>query len=198
MKDMPDPMRKWQWHLNRFVKKLWVRAFLFSVLAIVTAFAAVVLDPLIPDGVEDLVGAEAVDTILDILAASMLTVTTFSLTTMVMAYSASTQDVTPRATRLLMADTTTHNVLATFIGTFLYSLVGIIVLSMEAYGAGGRVVLFAVTILVILIVVGALLRWIDHLTRLGRVNETTRIVAEAGSAPAAGSPSRRTRQGAAS
>jgi uncharacterized membrane protein len=47
---------------------------------------------------------------------------------------------------------------------------------MEAYGSGGRVVLFAVTILVIIIVIAALLRWIDHLTRLGRVNETTRTV----------------------
>lgn len=169
-------MRKWQWKLRRLFERLWVRAVLYSILGVITAFAAIILDPFIPDGIEDAVGAGAIDTILNILATSMLTITTFSLTTMVTAFTASTQDVTPRATRLLMADTTTHSVLATFIGTFLYSLVGIIVLSMEAYGGGGRVVLFVVTILVIIIVIAALLRWIDHLTRLGRVNETTRTV----------------------
>jgi uncharacterized membrane protein len=169
-------MRKWQWKLRRLFERLWVRAVLYSILGVITAFAAVLLDPFIPDGLEDTVGAGAIDTILNILATSMLTITTFSLTTMVTAFTASTQDATPRATRLLMADTTTHSVLATFIGTFLYSLVGIIVLSMEAYGSGGRVVLFAVTMLVIIIVIAALLRWIDHLTRLGRVNETTRTV----------------------
>jgi uncharacterized membrane protein len=169
-------IRRWQWHLVQLAQRLWVRAALYSVLAVVTAVASSLLDPLIPERLEEEIGAGSIDAILDILATSMLTITTFSLTTMVTAYSASTQDVTPRATKLLMADTTTHNVLATFIGTFLFSLVGIIVLSMEAYGAGGRVVLFLVTLIVIVIVVAALLRWIDHLTRLGRVNETTKRV----------------------
>ncbi len=134
---------------------------------------------MIPDDVEEIIGADSIEQILNILATSMLTITTFSLSTMVAAYSASTQTVTPRATRLLVSDTTTHNVLATFIGTFLYSLVGIIVLSMEAYGGGGRVVLFIVTLAVILAVVTALLRWIDHLTHFGRVNDTTKSVEEA-------------------
>jgi uncharacterized membrane protein len=86
--------------------------------------------------------------------------------------------VTPRATQLVIEDTTTHNVLSTFIGSFLFSLVGIIVLSTGAYGERGRVVLFAVTILVIVAIVGTLLRWIDHLSHLGRVTQTTQRVEE--------------------
>lgn len=172
-------LRGWQWKLVELTRRLWVRATLFSVLAVVTSLTAMLLDSAIPAGWGEKIGADSVSRILDILATSMLTITTFSLTTMVSAYTAATSDVTPRATKLLMSDTTTHNVLATFIGAFLFSLVGIIALSMEAYGAGGRVVLFVVTLLVILMIVTALLRWIDHLTRLGRVNETTKIVEHA-------------------
>jgi uncharacterized membrane protein len=84
--------------------------------------------------------------------------------------------VTPRATKLVVEDSTTQNVLATFVGSFLFSLVGIIALSTGAYGDRGRVVLFIVTIAVIVLIVVTLLRWIDHLSRLGRVTETTERV----------------------
>ncbi len=69
--------------------------------------------------------------------------------------------------------------LATFIGSFLFSLVGIIALITGAYGETGRLVLFLVTIGVIILVVVTLLRWIDHLSRLGSVTETTERVEKA-------------------
>ncbi|MGQ3285299.1 DUF2254 domain-containing protein [Bosea sp. (in: a-proteobacteria)] len=167
---------RWLWHLSRITRRMWFRASLFSILAVVTALAAIVLAPYIPSDVPTKIGADSVDNILGIIASSMLAVTTFSLSTMVAAYSAATSNVTPRATRLVMEDTTTQNVLATFIGSFLYSLVGIIALSTGAYGSTGRVVLFVVTAGVIVVIVVTLLRWIDHLSRLGRVTETTERV----------------------
>lgn len=157
-------------------QKLWVRATLFSVLGVASAFASLWLSPYLPEGLDARIGAKAVDNILNIVATSMLTVSTFSLSTMVAAYSAATTNVTPRATRLLMADPTTQNALATFIGSFLFSLVGIIALSIGVYGEEGRAVLFVVTLVVVGLIVVTLLRWIDHLSRLGRVNETTRTV----------------------
>ncbi|MCY2449393.1 DUF2254 domain-containing protein, partial [Klebsiella pneumoniae] len=93
----------------------------------------------------------------------------FSLSIMVTAYGSATTNVTPRATRLVVEDVTTQNVLATFIGSFLFSLVGIIALSMGAYGERGRVILFIVTLVVIALILITLLRWIQHLTSLGRV-----------------------------
>ena len=132
---------------------------LFSLLAIATALVAIVAEPYIPRDVPTKIGADAVDNILGIIASSMLAVTTFSLSTMVSAYSAATSNVTPRATRLVMEDSTTQNVLATFVGSFLYSLVAIIALSTGAYGETGRVVLFIVTIVVIALIVVTLLRW---------------------------------------
>lgn len=173
---------RWLWLFRQLARRIWFRASLFSLLAVVTAFLGIWLSPFIPADIPAQIGSDAVDNILGIIASSMLTVTTFSLSTMVAAYSAATSNVTPRATKLIMEDSTTQNVLSTFIGSFLFSLVGIIVLSTGAYGERGRVVLFAVTILVIAFIVITLLRWIDHLSRLGRVTETTQRVEAAASA----------------
>lgn len=167
---------RWAWFFAKVARRIWFRATLFSILAVATALVAIVVSPFIPNDLPTKIGADAVDNILGIIASSMLTVTTFSLSTMVSAYSAATTNVTPRATKLVMEDSTTQNVLATFVGSFLFSLVGIIALSTGAYGDRGRVVLFVVTIVVVVLIVVTLLRWIDHLSRLGRVTETTERV----------------------
>ena len=163
---------RWRWALGQMTKRLWFRATLFSLIGVITALLAIVFRDFVPPSLPAKIGADSVDKILGIIASSMLAVTTFSLSTMVSAYSAASSGVTPRATSLVMEDSTTQNALATFIGSFLFSLVGIIALSTGAYGAQGRVVLFAVTLLMILLIVYTLLRWIDHLSKLGRVGET--------------------------
>lgn len=163
---------RWRWIANQLTKRLWFRASLFSILGVATALLAVFFKDLIPESLPARIGADAVDKILGIIASSMLAVTTFSLSTMVTAYGAASSGVTPRATTLVMEDTTTQNALATFIGSFLFSLVGIIALSTGVYGTQGRVLLFAVTIAVVVLIVNTLLRWIDHLSKLGRVGET--------------------------
>lgn len=167
---------KMTWRLRQLTRKLWFRATLISFMAVAAALIAFVVTPYLPSELSTTIGAEAVDNILSIIASSMLAVTTFSLSTMITAYGAATSNVTPRATRLIMEDSTTQNVLAAFVGSFLYSLVAIITLAMGAYGERGRVVLFVVTLLVVLLIVVTLLRWIDYLMRLGRVGETTKRV----------------------
>jgi uncharacterized membrane protein len=170
---------RWTWLLTLLGRRLWFRATLISLLAVASALVAFLIAPYLPEGLSASIGADSVDGILNILASSMLAVTTFSLSTMVAAYSAATGSVTPRATKLMVEDSTTQNVLATFIGSFLFSLVAIVTLAMEAYGERGRIVLFVVTILVIILIVITLLRWIDYLVRLGRVGETTDRVEDA-------------------
>jgi uncharacterized membrane protein len=164
---------KWRWLVLQFTRRLWVRASLLALIGVVSALGSIYLERYLPEELPAKIGANAVDGILEILASSMLAVTTFSLSVMVAAYASATSNVTPRATKLLMQDSTTQNVLATFIGSFLFSLVGLIALSMGAYGSRGRVVLFVVTIAMIILIVITILRWIDHLNRLGRVGETT-------------------------
>jgi uncharacterized membrane protein len=110
--------KKW-WILVRFLRRLWVRATLYCVVAIIIALAAIWADPYMPSELPRQVGAKAVDSILTIIASSMLAVTTFSLTTLVSATTAAASNATPRATSLLLEDTTSQRALSTFLGSFL-------------------------------------------------------------------------------
>ena len=160
-----------RWATHRLTKRLWFRASLFSLLGVATALLAVVFKDFVPSPAHAhrcrCGGQNSGHHCVQHAGRHDL-----SLSTMVTAYGAASSGVTPRATTLVMEDTTTQNALATFIGSFLFSLVGIIALSTGAYGAQGRVLLFAVTIAVVVLVVYTLLRWIDHLSKLGRVGET--------------------------
>ncbi len=167
-----------QWLLLQVSRQIWVRAAGFCLLAIATALFAVWVKRYIPEDIPAKIGANAVDSLLNILAASMLSVTIFSLSTLVAALASATTNVTPRATRLLTEDSTAQNALATFLGAFLFSLVGIIALQTGIYGDRGRVVLYVVTIAVIALIVVTLLRWIHHVSTLGRVGTTTDRVEE--------------------
>ncbi|SNY45624.1 Uncharacterized membrane protein [Arsukibacterium tuosuense] len=169
-------LTKWGWQLLQLSRKLWVRTSLFTLLAFFTPGLGVLLSGFIPDSLGGTIGSDAAEKILTILATSMLTVTTFSLSVMVAAFNAASTGVSPRATRLLMADSTTQNALATFVGSFLYSIVGIVLLSADVYGETGRVVLFIMTIGIILLIVVTILIWIEHLSGLGRVGETANRV----------------------
>lgn len=169
---------KLRWHLKQLFRKIWVRVTAFALLGILSALAGFVLRGLIPEDLPAKVGADSLESILQIIASSMLAVTTFSLSILTAAFASAGTTATPRAVHLLASDSTSQTVLATFIGAFLFSLVGIIILQtgIIGYGESGRLVLFAVTLIVIALIVVALLRWIDLLGELGRVGDTLRRI----------------------
>lgn len=144
-----------------------------------SAVVALAVKEFIPNDIAFKLGADAVDSVLSIMASSMLAVTTFSLSTIVAAHASAASTATPRATELLLADTTAQTMLSTFIGAFIYSLVGIILLKTGVYGASGRLVLFVVTIGVVTLLIISLLRWIDFLLQFGRLGETISRVEKA-------------------
>lgn len=171
---------KWLYLLQRLSRRMWFRASLYCGLGIVVALVGAVMQPFeLPDSLAKRFGADSVGNILAILASSMLAVTTFSLATMVTAYGAASQTSTPRAAKLLIEDNGAQSALATFIGAFLFSIVGLIALSTRLYGPSGRLVLFAATIVVIVLITVTLLRWIEQLSRFGRVGETINLVENA-------------------
>ncbi len=170
---------KWLWMLRSVLRRLWVRVGAFAVLAIATAASAPALAPTVPDGWTEILGSNAVDQVLGILASSMLAVTTFSLSIAVNAFTAAAGSATPRAIALLQEDHTTQTTLATFLGAFVYSIVAIIGLNAGYYSDGGRFVLFASTVIVVGFVVVALLRWIAYLPDFGRMQNTLNRVEEA-------------------
>ncbi len=172
-------MNQWSWILRRIVRQIWFRAALISLISVGLAILASVVTPYLPYSFDAEIGQESVGTILQIMASSMLAVTTFSLTAMVSAYSSATQLATPRATQLMVSDPTSQNALSTFLGAFVFSMVGIVGLNTSAYGHDGRIILFAATVCIILLVVGTLLRWIGHITAFGRMADVIDRVEEA-------------------
>ncbi len=161
------------------LRQIWVRSALIGLLGVITALAGIYLARFIPTRLGEALGSDAVAPILTILASSMLAVVTFSLSVAVQAFSSAADAATPRASRLLAEDPTTQNVLSIFVGAFLFSLVGIIALSANAYGAEGRVALFFATLVIIVLVVVALLQWINHIMHFGRIGDTLERVESA-------------------
>jgi len=170
---------QWRLFLKELFEQLWFVAVLYAALAVFTNFAAILTGPLLPDGLGASLGADATESVLTILASSMLSVVTFSLAVMVQAFVGAAAAVTPRVISLLKTDRTTQRVLATFLGSFVYSLIGIIALNTGVLTQNDRLVLFAVTIVVVVIVVIAILRWIAHLTIFGLMTDSIEKVERA-------------------
>ena len=161
--------------LLRVSRRLWVRVALMALLSVVAAVAAMYIEDFIPKDLRDRFQPDTVMPILTILASGMLAVSTFSLNVMVSAHNAAAAQATPRAHRILLADTTTQSVLATFIGAFVYALTSIILLRAGLDGGGSSVTVLIFTVAVVVLVILALLRWIDHLSDLGSMDATLRM-----------------------
>ncbi|ODM50462.1 hypothetical protein A9320_01600 [Ruegeria sp. PBVC088] len=153
--------------LRRISRILWVRVALLSALSVLAALSAELLGPLIPDGPRDRFSEDATMPILTILANGMLAVATFSLGVMVSTHRTLAQQTTPRIHRLLMEDTSTQTMLATFIGAFVFALSSIILYRAGYYSDSASVIVFAVTVFVVEAIVVSLVRWIGQLSRIG-------------------------------
>lgn len=166
-------------YVSRLPEKIWFRAMLFSVAAIAAATAAEWIGPLIPYESDLEIASGSVGEILTILASSMLAVIAFSVSIMVSAYGSATSTATPRTIALMLGDDRSQNALSTFLGTFLFSIVGIIGLSAGYYDDRGRIILFFATIAVIVLISGTLINWIHQLSTFGRMNDLIKRVEEA-------------------
>lgn len=153
--------------LRRLSRILWVRVALIAILSVLAALSAEPLEQVMPDGSENRFSASTTLPILTILANGMLAVATFSLGVMVSSHRSSADQSTPRIHRLLMEDTTTQSVLATFIGAFVFSLSAIILFNAGYYSESAAVLVFAASIFVVVTVVVSLVRWIGQLTKIG-------------------------------
>jgi uncharacterized membrane protein len=165
--------------VSRAVRAIWFRPAVYVLAAVATLAVSMVLGPFVSDELARRVGAEGVDRILGILASGMLAVAVFSLTTMVAAMQAVSQAATPRVRRLLVEDRTAQNAISTFVGTFLFSLLGIVALSTGLYDLSGRFVLLIITLCLIVVVVVTLISWIQKLSHIGGVEEAVDRVEKA-------------------
>lgn len=162
---------KLSFRLQELLAQIWVKVLAFAILGVATALIALLLRPVIPIWMTSRLGVDAVGVVLQIIASSMLAVTIFSLSTLVNAWTNAQQHATPRVLPLIVGDARSQTVLGTFIGAFVFSLVGIIMLQTGVYGGPGRVILFAATGAVVLLVIAALLQWIEILSDLGQIRD---------------------------
>ncbi|WP_375264017.1 DUF2254 domain-containing protein [Palleronia sp.] len=167
---------KLHFRLRQITRQMWFLPAVFSLLALATVFAAQYATFLLPQELPFDVSERATETVLTIVATSMLAVATFALGTMVSALFGAAQGSSPRAVRLIAEDRSAQAPISIFIGSFLFSIVGIIALSSGFYSAPGRLILFGATILVVILLVGALIRWINKIPSIGQVGETIKRV----------------------
>lgn len=168
--------------VNRVLRSIWFRPAAYAAGAAFTVFLTPILDPFLPFEWKELISAQTNEAVLTILASSLLAVAIFSLSTMVSALRSASSSATPRARALLVEDAAAQNAISTFIGAFMFSLLGVIGTRLDLYSPAGRVILFGLTVLLVLIVVATLIRWLQRLSRLGDVTEAIRRVEAAAQA----------------
>lgn len=164
---------------RQIAQRLWFLPAAFSLAAVLTLIAAFGMARLVPDKLPFTLSSEAVESILTVLASSLLTVAVFALSTIVSALASASSSTTPRVVPLIVGDRSAQTSISVFIGAFLFSIVGIIGLSAGIYSEAGRLLLFVVTLGVVVLVVAALIRWIGQMSAIGRVGETVERAGEA-------------------
>ena len=160
--------------INRLREQLWLRPFVICLLSILGVLAAKLADGsgdnfirYIPE-----IDADALETLLSIMASSMMVIATFSVTSMVSAYASASSTATPRSFKVIIADDASQNALSAFIGAFIFSIVALTALKNDFFATIGVFILFSLTIFVFSIVIITFVRWVDGIARLGRMGST--------------------------
>jgi uncharacterized membrane protein len=166
-KIMPVRLRLFVDNLDQ---RLWVKPLIYCGWAIAFAFLSALADRYaifknVPD-----INKDTLETLLTILASSMLAVATFSVNVLVQAYNSVSQTGTPRAFSIVVSDEQAKQALSRFIAAFIFSVVALIAIKVSYYGQSGRFFIFILTVFLFLIVVLTLVFWIDYIARLGRMN----------------------------
>ncbi|EDQ03058.1 hypothetical protein DSM14862_03694 (plasmid) [Sulfitobacter indolifex] len=158
--------------IRNLSEKLWIRPLRNAVLAVLIVYVAHLADQLpLQDLVPD-ISIETVEKLLTVISASMLGVATFAVASMVSAYASAGGSATPRAFALIVADGVSQEALSSFIGAFIFSIVGIIAVKVGFFGVAGRFALFLFTIAIFAWVILTFVRWVDNIARLGRIGNT--------------------------
>ncbi|MBK1881256.1 DUF2254 domain-containing protein [Luteolibacter pohnpeiensis] len=161
-----------QFYLSKIKSMLWVRPVLLSGAAIFWIIFASLADKRFPEKWTIQIEKETLVDLFTILATTMLTVATFSVSAVASAFASVASSASPRATRIVMSDTGVQSTLASFLAAFIYALVSITALSGFSFGRSGRFVLFVGFVAIVAWVLMSFLRWVDRVSRLGKLGDT--------------------------
>lgn len=165
--------------INRLRERLWVRPLAVCLLSVGAAFVAKFADDtglaqFVPE-----IAPDSVESLLSIMASSMLVIATFSVASMVSAYASASSTATPRSLSLVVADDVSQNALSTFVGAFIFSIVALTAVKNAYFDKAGLFILFILTATVFGMVIITFVRWVDRIARLGRLGSTTDKVEKA-------------------
>ncbi|WP_300498100.1 DUF2254 family protein, partial [Marinobacter sp.] len=104
---------------SRMKERLWVKPLVLCVLSVCGTFLAMLADDLGLAGTVPRINRASVESLLSIMASSMLVIATFAVGSMVAAYASASTGATPRSLPLVIADDVTQNALSAFIGAFI-------------------------------------------------------------------------------
>ncbi|NNM30473.1 MAG: DUF2254 domain-containing protein, partial [Akkermansiaceae bacterium] len=158
--------------VSRIRQQLWVRPLIMCLISVGVVFLARTADRLPAENLVPDLSLDTTETLLKILASSMLVIATFAVGSMVSSYASASGTATPRSFPLVIADDVSQNALSGFIGAFIFSIVALIGLKTGFYGAVGHFVLFITTLIVFAAVILIFMRWMDCIARLGRLGST--------------------------
>ncbi|QIO04478.1 DUF2254 domain-containing protein [Acinetobacter shaoyimingii] len=162
-------------------ENLWLTPALGAIFATFFSLFATFSRYFIPSNAVPNISIETLSSLLDIIASSMLAVTTFSLSIMVAAFASASSSGTPRAYKLMMSDDNTRLAITSFISAFIYAVIAKIALGLQYYGTSGRFILFVSTILVLIYLIYTLIRWVHTLSKLGTLTTTIDKIEQAAS-----------------
>lgn len=165
--------------LNRLKEKLWFRPLIFCTLSVFAALLASIADSSDLNDLVPEIKTESLANLLSTISGSMLVISIFAVGSMIAAYSAASNTATPRSFKLITADDVSQNALSVFIGSFIYSIVAMVALQNGYYGKAGHFILFLFTLLFFTLVIVTFLRWVERISKLGRMGHTIKLVEEA-------------------
>ena len=172
-------MTKLQFFLNQAATKLWIRPTLFSLGALGWVALSYLTEIFYPEAFGVNIPKETLVGLFTILASTMLTVATFSVSAVANAFAAVGNSASPRATSIVMADARIQSTLAAFLAAFIYAVVSITALSAVGFGNVGRFMLFLGFVLLVAWVLMSFLAWVDRVSRLGMLGDTLERVSAA-------------------
>jgi uncharacterized membrane protein len=131
--------------LTRFRERLWVKPLAVCLLSVGAAFVAKLADDTTLARFVPEIAPDSIETLLSIMAASMLVIATFAVASMVSAYASASSTATPRSFSLVVADDASQNALSTFVGAFIFSIVALTAVKNGCFGTAGIFIRFVLT-----------------------------------------------------
>lgn len=167
-----DLKERFRFILNRMRERLWVKPLLLCLISVSAVFAAKQVDQTGFSHITPDVSIDSVETLLSVMASSMLVIATFAVGSMVAAYASTSNSATPRAFTLVVSDDVSQNALSVFIGAFIFSIVALTASKNDYFEAASRFGIFVLTLVVFGLVIITFVRWVDRIARLGRMKTT--------------------------